>query len=56
MTYDALNYHTGLHRVVVAEGKSQTYSVEGEGGNADLIHFTTRLCATSHLSGFSHSL
>jgi IS1 family transposase len=33
-TSDALNYPPGLH--LVAEGKTQTYSVEG--GNADLRH------------------
>ena len=42
-TYDALNYHTGLH--LVAEGKSQTYSVEG--GNADLRHYLARLAKKS---------
>jgi IS1 family transposase len=38
-TYDALNYPPGLH--LVAEGKTQTYSVEG--GNADLRHSLARL-------------
>ena len=42
-TYDALDYHTGLH--LVAEGKSQTYSVEG--GNADLRHYLARLAKKS---------
>ena len=42
-TYLALNYHTGLH--LVADGKSQTYSVEG--GNADLRHYLTRLSKKS---------
>ena len=42
-TYEALNYHQGLH--LVAEGKSQTYSVEG--GNADLRHYLARLAKHS---------
>ena len=42
-TYESLNYHTGLH--LVAEGKSQTYSVEG--GNADLRHYLARLTKKS---------
>lgn len=42
-TYDALNYHTGLH--LVAAGKSQTYLVEG--GNADLRHYLARLARKS---------
>jgi insertion element IS1 protein InsB len=42
-TYEALNYHTGLH--LVAKGKSQTYSVEG--GNADLRHYLARLAKKS---------
>lgn len=42
-TYEALNDHTGLH--LVAEGKSQTYSVEG--GNADLRHYLARLAKKS---------
>ena len=37
-TYETLNYHQGLH--LVADGKSQTYSVEG--GNADLSDYLTR--------------
>lgn len=50
MTYEAMNYHTGLH--LVAEGKSQTYSVEG--GNADLRHYLARLAKKSRC--FSRSL
>jgi insertion element IS1 protein InsB len=42
-TYEALNYRTGLH--LVAEGKSQTYSVEG--GNSDLRHYLARLAKKS---------
>ena len=42
-TYAALNYHSGLH--LVAEGKSQTYSVEG--GNSDLRHYLARLARKS---------
>ena len=42
-TYAALDYHSGLH--LVAEGKSQTYSVEG--GNADLRHYLARLAKKS---------
>jgi IS1 family transposase len=42
-TYEALNYHQGLH--LVADGKSQTYSVEG--GNADLRHYLARLAKHS---------
>ena len=42
-TYEALNYHQGLH--LVAQGKSQTYSVEG--GNADLRHYLARLAKHS---------
>ena len=42
-TYEALNYHQGLH--LVAPGKSQTYSVEG--GNADLRHYLARLAKKS---------
>lgn len=42
-TYEALNYHTGLH--LVAHGKSQTDSVEG--GNADLRHYLARLAKKS---------
>ena len=49
-TYEALNYHQGLH--LVAEGKSQTYSVEG--GNADLRHYLARLAKKSRC--FSRSL
>jgi IS1 family transposase len=41
--YELLNYHTGLH--LVAQGKSQTYSVEG--GNADLRHYLARLAKKS---------
>lgn len=37
-TYETLNYHQGLH--LVADGKSQTYSVDG--GNADLRDYLTR--------------
>jgi len=49
-TYDALNYHQGLH--LVAHGKSQTYSVEG--GNADLRHYLARLAKRSRC--FSRSI
>src|SRR5262245_23871166 len=42
-TYEALNYHAGLH--LVAQGKSQTYSVEGR--NADLRHYLARLVKKS---------
>jgi IS1 family transposase len=42
-TYETLNYHQGRH--LVAEGKSQTYSVEG--GNADLRHYLARLAKKS---------
>lgn len=42
-TYEALNYHQGLH--LVAQGKSQTYSVEA--GNADLRHYLARLAKHS---------
>jgi IS1 family transposase len=42
-SYEALNYHRGLH--LVADGKSQTYSVEG--GNADLRHYLARLAKHS---------
>lgn len=42
-TYEALNYHQGSH--LVAEGKTQTYSVEG--GNADLRHYLARLAKKS---------
>ena len=49
-TYEALNYHRGLH--LVAEGKSQTYSVEG--GNADLQHSLARLAKKSRC--FSRSI
>jgi len=51
-TYEALDYHSGLH--LVAEGKSQTYSVDSvdsvdsvEGGNADLRHYLARLAKKS---------
>jgi IS1 family transposase len=49
-TYEALNFHQGLH--LVAEGKSQTYSVEG--GNADLRHYLARLAKKSRC--FSRSI
>jgi len=49
-TYEALNYHQGLH--LVADGKSQTYSVEG--GNADLRHYLARLA--KHSRCFSRSI
>ena len=49
-TYDALNYHQGLH--LVAHGTSQTYSVEG--GNADLRHYLARLA--KHSRCFSRCL
>src|SRR4029453_12967316 len=48
--YALLNYHQGLH--LVAEGKSQTYSVKG--GNADLRHYLARLAKKS--SCFSRSI
>ena len=43
MVYETLNYHQGVH--LVAEGKTQTYSVEG--GNADLRHYLARLAKKS---------
>jgi insertion element IS1 protein InsB len=43
VVYEALNYHRGSH--LVAEGKTQTYSVEG--GNADLRHYLARLAKKS---------
>lgn len=49
-TYEALNYHTGLH--LVASGKSQTYSVEA--GNAELRHYLARLARRSRC--FTRSL
>ena len=49
-TYEALNYHQGLH--LVAPAKSQTYSVEG--GNADLRHYLARLA--KHSRCFSRSI
>ena len=48
--YDTLNYHTGFH--LVAEGKTQTYSVEG--GNADLRHYLARLARKTRC--FSRSI
>lgn len=50
ITYGALNYHQGLH--LVAEGKSQTYSVEA--GNAELRHYLARLA--KHSRCFSRCL
>jgi IS1 family transposase len=49
-SYDLLNYHTGLH--LVAEGKSETYSVEA--GNAELRHYLARLIRKTRC--FSRSL